>query len=97
MTDEQLEKIHDYRNTFVKNPSGKKVLIDLMKQGYFLNHGGLEVTVDMPEAVGKRSLINYIFQMLGCADDSDKNFEAVIESIGKLPIISKKPKKEEEV
>ena len=89
-----LEKRHHYRNTFF-TPSGRLILEDLMKQASFFNAGKGEVTSDMPELIGKRNLINYIFNMLATAGDSGANFRAMIDSFESLPILSKLNKKED--
>lgn len=82
-----------YRNTFF-TPSGHEVLKDLMKQGYFFNSGNAEVTADMPEALGKRNLVNYILNRLGCADEPEIILDSIINGMANVPILSK-PNKEE--
>ena len=90
----KLELMQHYRNTFF-TPSGHEVLKDLMKQGYFFNFGEAEITADMPEAIGKRNLVNYILNMLGCADNPELAFDSIINGMANVPIISKTTDKEE--
>lgn len=90
----KLELRQHCKNTF-STPSGKVMLYHIMEQGYFFNTGELEVTKDMPEAIGKRNLVNWILSLYGCSDDKELNFMAVIDSLGNLPILSKPKKKED--
>lgn len=89
-----LELREHCKNTFTTT-SGKVMLFEIMKQGYFFNSGELEITEGMPQAVGKRNLVNWILSLFGCADNAEMNFMAVIDGLGNLPILSKPNKKED--
>lgn len=88
-------ELRQHCKTTFSTPSGKVMLFEIMKQGYFFNSGELEITKDMPEAVGKRNLVNWILSLFGCADNAEMNFMAVIDGLGNLPILSKPNKKED--
>lgn len=89
-----LELRQHCKNTF-RTPSGQIMLSAIMKYGYFFNSGALEITKDMPEALGKNNLVKWLLSLYGCSDNAELNFMAVIDGLGKLPILSKPKKKED--
>jgi hypothetical protein len=91
----ELELRQHCKNTF-STGSGKIMLLEIMKQASFLNCGRGEITKDMPELLGKHNLVNWILALLGCSDNPEMNFMAIIEGLGDLPIKSKPDKQKEE-
>lgn len=77
-----------YRNTFFnpQNKDGQKVLKDIFKSNYLFND---DLPEDRPDLIGKRNSAAQILNKLICWDKPDKSLDAIIEAIGKWPILVK--------